>query len=167
MDEIRRKPSQTRKPVGGEALAADQAVGDALPEVEANVARVVQFGDALPEVESAVAEISADALTPAEQFERDLRAQFAHVSHLRQCKLDLEREIQAAQAIEDQMREALEAMRPPESPGDVIQGYLAAQRKVLEHRAEVKLALKDSGLNLQQLAKTLRAPIDAVRARKA
>lgn len=49
---------------------------------------------------------------------------------------------------------------------NAIQGYLAAQTKILEARGEKKLLLKESGLDLKELARDLKSPLDAAMARK-
>lgn len=61
-----------------------------------------------------------------------------------------------------------EALLPPESirNANAIQGYLASQTKILEARGEKKLLLKESGLDLKELARGLRSPLDSAMARK-
>jgi uncharacterized protein YdbL (DUF1318 family) len=65
-----------------------------------------------------------------------------------------------------QLRVKLEEARPQRSTGNDIQDYLAAQRKNLEARAARQQMIRESGINLKELASNLKAPIDAARARR-
>ncbi len=88
------------------------------------------------------------------------------VAQLVKAKAVLDTELSIARNREDELRVALERLRPVTSQADAIQDYLASQRKILEQRAARQQLIKESGLNLRELATNLKAPIDAVRARK-
>lgn len=72
-----------------------------------------------------------------------------------------------ARAEVDRLTLALEAVRPKQSTGDAIRGYLASQVRQLEARAQVQETLKNSGVDLSVLASlTKGAQIDAAMARR-
>ena len=60
----------------------------------------------------------------------------------------------------------LDKLKPKEPASVVIQDYLASQRRSLDERAARKQLIKDSGINLKELARDLKSPIDAAMARK-
>lgn len=79
-------------------------------------------------------------------------------------KVDAEHAAQLAEV--DKLTLELEAVQGKETVGDAIQGYLARQRKNLEERAERMRAISQSGVNLGELARKLKAPIDSAMSRK-
>lgn len=66
----------------------------------------------------------------------------------------------------DKLTDALEALVGKETVGDAIQGYLARQRQTLQERADRMNIIRQSGVNLAELGRNLKAPIDAAMARK-
>lgn len=79
-------------------------------------------------------------------------------------KVDAEHAAQLAEV--DKLTLELEAVQGKETVGDAIQGYLARQRQNLEERAERMRAIKESGVNLGELTRNLKAPIDSAMSRK-
>ncbi len=68
---------------------------------------------------------------------------------------------------EAELTEQIERLRPKHNTNsDAIQGYLASQRKQLEARGARKRLIAESGLDLKELAKDLKSPLDAAMARK-
>lgn len=89
------------------------------------------------------------------------------VESLRQAKEKLNSEFEAERQKEDDMRAELEAKNPNvDNTPNAIQGYLAAQNKLLQERAAKKQILKESGIDFKELQSGLRAPIDSVMSRK-
>lgn len=89
------------------------------------------------------------------------------VEGLRQAKEKLNSEFEAERQKEDDMRAELEAKNPNlDNTPNAIQGYLAAQQKLLEERAAKKQILRDSGVDFKELQRGLKAPIDTAMSRK-
>lgn len=109
---------------------------------------------------------SGAATNEIEALEKELAEQEAFVNELREAKAKIDTEFDKARKREDDLRVKLEGLRPVQSDSDAIQGYLASQRKALEQRAARQQLIKESGLNLRELATNLKAPIDAAMARK-
>lgn len=99
-------------------------------------------------------------------LEAALAEQEELVSKIRAHKVEVDKAFEEARAKEDELRVKLEEARPQRSTGNDIQDYLAAQRKNLEARAARQQMIRESGINLKELASNLKAPIDAVRARR-
>lgn len=99
-------------------------------------------------------------------FEAALAEQEELVSKIRAHKVDVDKAFEEARAKEDELRVKLEEARPQRSTGNDIQDYLASQRKNLEARAARQQMIRESGINLKELASNLKAPIDAARARR-
>lgn len=99
-------------------------------------------------------------------LEEALAEQEELVSKIRAHKVEVDKAFEEARAKEDELRVKLEEARPQRSTSNDIQDYLAAQRKNLEARAARQQMIRESGINLKELASNLKAPIDAVRARR-
>lgn len=99
-------------------------------------------------------------------LEAALAEQEELVSKIRAHKVEADKAFEEARAKEDELRGKLEEARPQRSTGNDIQDYLAAQRKNLEARAARQQMIRESGINLKELASNLKAPIDAARARR-
>lgn len=99
-------------------------------------------------------------------LEAALAEQEELVSKIRAHKVEVDKAFEEARAEEDELRVKLEEARPQRSTGNDIQDYLAAQRKNLEARAARQQMIRESGINLKELASNLKAPIDAARARR-
>lgn len=99
-------------------------------------------------------------------LEAALAEQEELVSKIRAHKVEVDKAFEEARAKEDELRVKLEEARPQRSTGNDIQDYLAAQRKNLEARAARQQMIRESGINLKELASNLKAPIDAARARR-
>lgn len=99
-------------------------------------------------------------------LEAALAEQEELVSKIRAHKVEVDKAFEEARAKEDELRVKLEEARPQRNTGNDIQDYLAAQRKNLEARAARQQMIRESGINLKELASNLKAPIDAARARR-
>lgn len=99
-------------------------------------------------------------------LEEALAEQEELVTKIRAHKVEVDKAFEEARAKEDGLRVNLEEARPQRSTGNDIQDYLAAQRKNLEARAARQQMIRESGINLKELASNLKAPIDAARARR-
>lgn len=80
------------------------------------------------------------------------------------AKVDAEHAAQLAEV--DKLTLELEELQGKETVGDAIQGYLAQQRRNLEERAQRMRAIKESGVNLGELTRNLKSPIDSAMSRK-
>ncbi|ALH23818.1 hypothetical protein FDH70_gp12 [Pseudomonas phage PaMx25] len=99
-------------------------------------------------------------------LEEALAEQEELVTKIRAHKVEVDKAFEEARAKEDELRVKLEEARPQRSTSNDIQDYLAAQRKNLEARAARQQMIRESGINLKELASNLKAPIDAARARR-
>lgn len=115
-----------------------------------------------PSMEGA-AGVATDDITALEEA---LAEQEELVTKIRAHKVEVDKAFEEARAKEDELRVKLEEARPQRSTGNDIQDYLAAQRKNLEARAARQQMIRESGINLKELASNLKAPIDAARARR-
>lgn len=86
----------------------------------------------------------------------------------RRLKVDeLKDEIDSLAAHENAVYDKIQAFKSTgNSNAEAIQGYLAQQRKNLEERAARMQLIRESGLDLSQLAADLKSPLDAAMARK-
>ena len=66
----------------------------------------------------------------------------------------------------DDLAARLRKVKPERTNTNDIQDYLASQKRMLQERAARKQIIKESGLDLKELARDLKAPIDAAMARK-
>lgn len=94
-----------------------------------------------------------------------LEAQEA-LAKLDQERAEVKRLYDEKSAEVDKLTDALEALVGKETVGDAIQGYLARQRQNLQERADRMQLIRESGVNLAELGRNLKAPIDAAMARK-
>ena len=94
-----------------------------------------------------------------------LEAQEA-LAKLDQERAEVKRLYDEKSAEVDKLTDALEALVGKETVGDAIQGYLARQRQNLQERADRIQLIRESGVNLAELGRNLKAPIDAAMARK-
>lgn len=117
--------------------------------------------------QSPVAQPAPASSDEVEALEKALAAQSEKVEELRQVRAKLEAEFVTERQKEDDLRAKLEAVRPvKDDTPNAIQEYLASQRRQLEERAAKKQLLKESGLDLKELQRGLRSPLDAAMARK-
>lgn len=96
------------------------------------------------------------ALTQAQKELQELQAKGVEIAE----------EIKAKSLEVDALNDALIAVVGQETTVDAIQGYLAQQRKTLTERANRIQAIRESGVNLADLTRNLKAPIDAAMVRK-
>lgn len=83
------------------------------------------------------------------------------VEQLQRLYNETREKLKLAQIEADKLNDELLELNPPETTQNVIQQYLAGQKKILEQRAESINMVKNSGVDLKLLAKlTSRAPID-------
>lgn len=170
--------SYTMQPPSAAAVPAAPATPEPVPP--AAPAAVLQPVAPAQPVDSGVDEnaatFSADQSKPAEVVgggadaedgEPTLEAQLAEASEKSQkirAALDyLNKELAAAMQVEDGLRKQLE-VDPRTANVNAIRGYLDAQAKVREDRIARKIAL--NGVDLKELTRGLKAPIDAAMARK-
>lgn len=95
-----------------------------------------------------------------------LREAQEELAGLDQARAEVKRLYAEKSAEVDKLTDALEALVGKETVGDAIQGYLARQRQNLEERAARMQVIRESGVNLAELGRNLKAPIDAAMARK-
>ena len=88
----------------------------------------------------------------------------AEVETLRAKRDDIENAIHAAVKEADAVTNQLVELSPPGMNADAIVLYHESQKRLLQERADRINALRNSGINLADLAKlTARAPVDAAR----
>lgn len=117
-----------------------------------------------PEVEDTAGTIDADALAAVEAELEEVQAELVE---MRKLQAQVEEGIGVLMAREAAVHDKLMELKPSERESNMsaIQAYLASQRRNLEHRAARKELIADSGIDLAQLAKDLKAPIDVAIAR--
>ena len=151
----------TKPPAAAEAGAAQD--GDTSDEGKEGGATFSDGQTEQPEVAEPAGAVDTDevaameaALAKANEAEaellRDLDGVNKDLSKLRQARDDL-----AAR---------LRKVKPERTNTNDIQDYLASQKRMLQERAARKQIIKESGLDLKELARDLKAPIDAAMARK-
>lgn len=108
---------------------------------------------------------SVDSTDALSTLEEDLVEADAHIEKVHQALDMVTKELKESNAHRDAILTAMDKLRPQDTNTNAIQMYLARQRKILEERAARKQLIKDSGLDLAELAKGLKSPIDAAMAR--
>lgn len=142
------------------------AATDAAPAAPVQAAPVADAAPSpptpdLPNLEpTPLAEVSNDQLTLENQI---TEAKLDLSDALNEVTLAKERVEQAQNTVADLEAKLVENGGGPQN---VIGDYLSRQRANLEDRAARKYLIKDSGLDLKQLAKDLKSPIDAAMERK-
>lgn len=137
----------------------------------APVAPVVLFEAPLPLVEMPVvlSEPLPEGAT-VEELELRIEAGKRRMQDISIARNEVNRAYQQASDEVDDLTRQLEKLRPAETAQDAIQGYLAAQRKRLEQKAEQVNALRgnpEAMKVLQELVKgTGKSPLDAAMGRK-
>jgi hypothetical protein len=122
----------------------------------------------LPEKQTeqlAVADPARPATDEITMLEEEVKRSDRELTELQKATDEVKAELTKTQNRNDQLHAKLDALRPPPSTGNVIQGYLASQRKSLEDRAARQHLIRSSGIDLRELARNLKAPIDAAMAR--
>ena len=142
------EPSKETAPASAQPPSA-KAPAATTPSEEENEGEVEDSEDSeVAEARKALAEAQAelDELT-AERA----KVEKAHVAKMQEV---------------DKLTDALEALVGKETTGDAIQGYLARQRQNLAERAERMKEIRDSGVNIGEITRGLKSPLDAAMTRK-
>lgn len=121
-----------------------------------------------PPASSDLPNLNPPSLVEQATDQADLKAQ------IEEAKLNLSDRIEQLHMMKQQVSDAQDEVARLEqmlleataSTGNIITEYHARQRKLLEERAARQMLIKDSGINLKELAQGLKAPIDAAMARK-
>ena len=79
---------------------------------------------------------------------------------------DLGKEIDSTQKIVNELAVQAELENPKETNQEAISGYLASKNKSLEARSHRIKLISESGIQLKDLAQSLKSPIDARLSRK-
>lgn len=112
----------------------------------------------------------ADGGTPVENEIKALEAKVAEEgaaeNRLLQSMGQLELELKKVRARRDEAATALNRLRPARTQAQDIRDYLNRQCQLLEERAVQKKVIAESGLDLKQLAKQLKSPIDVALGQK-
>lgn len=101
-----------------------------------------------------------------EALEEEIEEQAEEVARLRTLRDRVNKSFDEARAEEDELRTRLEQLRPKSSDADAIQDYLRAQKDKLAARAARQQMIRESGLDLNELAAGLKSPLDSAMARK-
>jgi hypothetical protein len=151
-------PEGPAEPAAGAADAGDGGDTAADPATDA--------GDEAeqPEVEDGAGTGDADALA---EVEAELEEVQAELVEMRRLQSEAAEGVRILMEREAAVHDKLIALKPSERESNMtaIQAYLASQQRNLEHRAARKELIADSGIDLSQLAKDLKAPIDVAIAR--
>jgi len=79
---------------------------------------------------------------------------------------DTQKEIRSVQNIVNMLADEIERVNPKETSQQAILKFLGSKRNVLENRSDRLKLIKDSGIDLNALAKDLKSPLDAALSRK-
>lgn len=162
-------PAQAAQPAAQPQQAAGQGdsggEGPNAPQPEANAASATGASQGETE-QPEVAGGAGSATDEIEALEAALAEKTASVDDLRHRISDLTKQFEAERQEEDDLRARVEKLRPRSTNADAIQDYLAAQRKRLEERGARQKLLAESGVDLKELAKDLKSPLDSAMARK-
>lgn len=105
----------------------------------------------------------------AEDGEPSLEAQLAkaiaHAQEVREALDYVNKELAASVKEEDRLRDMLQ-VDSRTSNQEAISSYLESQKAALNDRARRKALIKESGVDLKELTRNLKAPIDAAMARR-
>lgn len=116
------------------------------------------------EMEGPGGELEQDEL---EALEAELEATQDAVTERQQLIERLKADVKKLADHEADIIGRIEALRPKSNQNaNAIQAYLASQRKQLEARGVRKAMIVESGLDLKELAKDLKSPLDSAMARK-
>ena len=157
---------------GGSGEQQQQSAAPAAPQTAPQTSQATESDQRADDLDAGQAEqpkmegSAGVATDDIAALEAALAEQEELVSKIRAHKVDVDKAFEEARAKEDELRVKLEEARPQRSTGNDIQDYLAAQRKNLEARAARQQLIRESGINLKELASNLKAPIDAARARR-
>lgn len=116
-----------------------------------------------PEVEGSD---ELDEPDEASEVEAALEKTRQRIDELRREVDLLTEEINKLAQEEQTLHSLLLTLKPATSNIQAIQAYLDRQKQNLQLRAERMRMIRESGINLKELANNLKAPVDAVRARK-
>ena len=102
-----------------------------------------------------------------EALEAALAETQSDLDELRVLRAEVDRRLEAGYRQEQTLTERIEKLQPrTNKQAPVIQDYLASQKRELEKRRARKDLIASSGLDLKELAKDLKSPIDAAMARR-
>lgn len=100
-------------------------------------------------------------------LEEELEETVEAVASLRRDMEHVTKMFHDARAHEDATRIKLDKLRPKDDNSNAIQQYLAARAAELTGRGERQLMIRNAGVNLAELSKSIsKAPIDAAMARR-
>lgn len=111
-------------------------------------------------------ETSPETDTGALSLEQQLEEAEKTATAAKQALNDAQVAWDKARKEEDRLRILLNKTTPAENPAESIQAYLKSQRQSLTDRAARKKMIQESGVNLKELVRSMKAPIDAARERK-
>lgn len=103
---------------------------------------------------------------PASELRQKFEAAKKALLELEEERNNIQRNYDKARQEYDHLLLELEKSEPVETTGNAIQGYLRRQRRLLEERGERMKLIKESGVNLKDLTRGLKAPIDSAMSRK-
>lgn len=149
-------------PVQGGGESQPQAAVQAAPAADGTVATPAPAAE--PDLPVLAPAALAEPAGDVDELEQKLAEARLHLSdcqdRLQLAKQELEDAQNAIAELEAQLKET------PKASSNPIQEYLARQRKNLEERAARKELIRNSGLDLSQLAKDLKSPLDAAMERR-
>jgi molecular chaperone GrpE (heat shock protein) len=140
----------------GEGDPASQQAANADPASTSTQAQPGQVGGG-----------EGSAASEIEALEEELAETNEEVERIRAFLDEGNRRLKVAQERADKLQAHLDKLTPNvDSHAGAIQAYLASQRKQGELRAARMSAIQESGVNLKELARSLKAPIDAAMGRR-
>lgn len=171
---ITRQQVTAAKPGFSRAVAAQAPAPAQAPQVQGGEGN----GDPADKSAPAPAQATGDGDTggdaAGEAQQQEMEGELVSESETRQALGQAKAELQelakarneAVQAYEakvqevDALNDQLIAEEGVETPTEAIQGYLAKQRELLADRAQRMKAIKESGVNLADLQRGLKSPLD-------
>lgn len=149
-------------PVQGGGEPQPQAAAQAAPVADGTVPPPAPVAE--PELPVLAPAALAEPAGDADELEQKLAEAQLHLSdcqdRLQLAKQELEDAQNAIAKLEAQLKETSKGSSNP------IREYLAQQQKNLEDRAARKELIRNSGLDLHQLSKDLKSPLDAAMERR-
>jgi hypothetical protein len=140
----------------GDGAASSQPAANADPASPSAEAQPGEVGGGEGRAADEVSSLEAELAEAEEKVER-----------IRAFLDEGQRRLKEAQGERDAIQNKLDTLYPQrDSHADAVQAYLASQRRQGELRAARMSAIQESGLNLKELSRSLKAPIDSAMSRR-
>ena len=142
-------------------MSTDNPLQDAIAKV-----KQPKFLQPKTEEPTVVIEPAVEEVTPEITLEQQFQQAQAYLEILNARLSDTQKEIHSVQVIVNNLADEIERVNPKETSQQAILRFLGSKRNVLENRSDRLKLIKDSGIDLNALAKDLKSPLDAALSRK-